>query len=67
MFDENEPSVSVKGHKFMMLDEIQVEISVDRTDEQHPKIVLKLVSPIVPGLSPDDADTIKEQLKTPTD
>ena len=50
-FDEEEPSVTVAGHKFFMLDELLVEISVDRSDEQHPKIMLKLVEPVVPGLS----------------
>merc|ERR1712226_361236 len=62
VFDENEPSVTVNGHKFLMLDEIEVEISVDRSDEQHPKILLELISPKVEGLSPVDADTRKEQL-----
>ncbi len=67
---EAEPSLTVEGVKFRLFDKLKVKISVERSNIQHSKLRLYLVSPFVPGLSDQmpnqqDRDDDDETLKPP--
>lgn len=60
VFADSVPSLTVEGVKFCLFDKLQVGISVVRSNIQHSKLRLCLVSPAVPGMgvggARDDAD-----------
>lgn len=50
-FVESEPSLTVEGLKFCLFDKLCVKIAVERSNLQHSKLKLSLVSPVVPGVT----------------
>lgn len=50
VFDDSEPSLTVEGVKFCLFDKLRVGVSVERSNIQHSKLRLCLVSPAVPGM-----------------
>ncbi len=48
---DTEPSLTVEGVKFCLFDKLQVKISVERSNIQHSRLRLCLVSPSVPGMN----------------
>ncbi len=55
LFDEAVPSQSCKGVSLTLFQKIKVQISLDQSNVQHEKLVLRLVSPIIEGFSVDPA------------
>ena len=50
VFDDSIPSLAVEGVKFCLFDKLRVGISVERSNIQHSRLRLCLVSPTVPGM-----------------
>jgi exosome complex exonuclease DIS3/RRP44 len=57
LFSETDPSLTVEGVTFCLFDKLQVGISVERSNIQHSKLRLRLVSPSVPGMGENDNDS----------
>ena len=50
-FDESEPSQTCDGVTLKLFQKVKVQISLDQTNVQHEKLLLKLVEPRIPGFS----------------
>ena len=50
-FDEEEPSQTCGGFKLRLFQRLRVQLSLDQSNVQHEKLVLKLVEPRIPGFS----------------
>ncbi|CAG0916314.1 unnamed protein product [Notodromas monacha] len=53
VYDESEPSQTCGSVKFSTFDKVVVQISIDESNVQREKLVLRLVHPKVPGFSVD--------------
>lgn len=62
VFDDSVPSLTVEGVKFCLFDKLQVGISVERSNIQHSRLRLRLVSPVVPGMGVEDSEVKKENV-----
>ena len=56
VFDDSVPCLTVEGIKFHTFDRVMVKVVTERTDIQHSKLKLYLVSPVIAGVSPDCAE-----------
>ncbi|XP_067651291.1 exosome complex exonuclease RRP44-like [Haliotis asinina] len=56
-FNEEEQTQTGGGHTFHVFDRLVVQLSIDRSNEQHMKLSIKLVQPQIPGFSVAPAST----------
>lgn len=60
-FVDSEPSLTVEGVKFCLFDKLRVRILVERSNIQHSRLRLHLVTPLVPGVSVCGEDGAEER------
>ncbi len=60
-FDEEEPSQTCCGVKLRLFQEVRVQLSLDQTNVQHEKLVLRLVEPRIPGFSAEPTREEEEE------
>eukprot|EP00088_Acartia_fossae_P011168 TRINITY_DN15618_c0_g1_i4.p1 TRINITY_DN15618_c0_g1~~TRINITY_DN15618_c0_g1_i4.p1 ORF type:complete len:992 (-),score=249.26 TRINITY_DN15618_c0_g1_i4:1-2976(-) len=65
-FNEDEPSVTLDGHKLSLFQKLEVQVELDSTDIQHEKLVLSLVKPAIPGYSVAPAPPLPEEEESST-
>uniref|UniRef100_A0A0K2TTP1 Protein DIS3 homolog n=1 Tax=Lepeophtheirus salmonis TaxID=72036 RepID=A0A0K2TTP1_LEPSM len=59
-FDESIPSQSSSGVTLTLFQKLTVQLSLDSTNVQHEKLILKLVHPVIKGFSVDPSAKVEE-------
>jgi len=61
VYEEEEPSQTCGGVKLTLFMKLTVQVSLDSSDVQHERLAVRLVSPIVPGVSVPPAPEPEER------
>ncbi|XP_012269707.2 exosome complex exonuclease RRP44 [Athalia rosae] len=71
VYDEEDQSQKYRDIVFHSFDPVVVQLSLDRSNVQHEKLVFKLVKPVIPGFSvpvldePEPMDVASEEVLSP--